>query len=130
MITDIFGKPGLPNIINDCNLVIEKDDIIYIGKVYIFAANHLVQIIKFGDFWSYYIFKEKRIVGYFSSPENRIQLPEQKIYKIIGKMGGSKNYINCQIDGVSFTRTHHSISQSGSRHYIKFLAKNIIYDYK
>lgn len=130
MIEEIFGKPSLPNVINDCSLILKNDDKIYIGKVYVFDANHFVQLIKFGDFWVHRVFKEKRVVGYFSTPNTQIRASEHEMYKIVGKIGENKNGIDCQIDGVSFTKTCHSLSQSGSCNHIKFKAKNMKYNYK
>jgi len=129
MIKEIFGKPLLPQVIDDCSLILKNDDKIYIGKVYVFDANHFVQLIKLGDFWVHRVFKETRVVGYFSTPETHINASEHEIYTIIGKIGENENATNYRIEGVSFTKTCHSLSHSGSCNYIKFIAKKIIRDY-
>jgi|GEM_PF-3522484 hypothetical protein len=125
MIKEIFGKPVLPNVINDCSLRFNEDEI-YIGKVYVFDANYFSELIRFGDLPIYRIFKEKRIVGYFSTSYTQMCKNNDGIYKIIGT---NANASNCQIDGVSFTKIHHSMSKFHHRIHIKFVAKNIKNNY-
>jgi hypothetical protein len=126
MIEDVFGKPALTSVINDCILFFKNGEYFYIGKIYIFNRTSFLDVIKFGEIWiSDKIFNGKKIAGYFSTSNSRICILNEKPSRIIGKVGKK---ITCLIEDINFVKDNQSISSEYCAH-IKFEANDLKYNF-
>lgn len=111
----------MPNVIDDCNLILENGYNIYIGKVYLFNVNRFHRIIRLGDLSLIRVFKGRRIVGYFSTSDLKIRKYTHEKLKIVGNI----NAIEFQINDVSFSKTSNQMTRTSNCIYVKFSANSV-----
>jgi hypothetical protein len=100
MIEDLFGSPSLPSVISDCYLFFKTGEHFFIDKVYVFDKHVFLELIEFGDLWVRRRFSGKRIAGYFTTSDNRIN----RLNDPSRIISNGRNGITYIIESVSFMK--------------------------